>query len=250
MNSPNETKSETEPKTQAQKPKGTNLANISFILAILTFIYALLELTTMVGFVDTAIGIVLCLVGIVLGTVALVKVKEGKGTLGVRVTAILGIVICSASVFVLIDAFRSSDNRRERYSRIVCASNLRHLWLAVLVYNDENDKKYPVADKWCDLLLEYAQVTERQFVCKAALRRGDQHRCSYAMNPNCKPSSPNDVVLLFESKGGWNQSGGTEMLTTENHRGKGCNILFNDGRVEFVKPERLGELKWEIEVSK
>lgn len=45
----------------------------------------------------------------------------------------------------------------------------------------------------------------------------------------------------------WNQVGGPEILTTENHKGKGCNILFNDGHVEFVKPERLGELKWEVE---
>jgi len=55
------------------------------------------------------------------------------------------------------------------------------------------------------------------------------------------------MVLLFETKGGWNQFGGPEILTTENHKGKGCNILFNDGSVEFVKPERLGELKWEAE---
>jgi len=45
----------------------------------------------------------------------------------------------------------------------------------------------------------------------------------------------------------WNQVGGPEILTTENHKGKGCNVLFNNGRVEFVKPEQLGELKWEVE---
>jgi hypothetical protein len=45
----------------------------------------------------------------------------------------------------------------------------------------------------------------------------------------------------------WNQFGGPEILTTENHRGKGCNVLFNNGRVEFVKVKRLGELKWEVE---
>ena len=45
----------------------------------------------------------------------------------------------------------------------------------------------------------------------------------------------------------WNQFGGPEILTTENHNGRGCFILFNDGRVEFVKPERLGELRWKVE---
>ncbi|MHC4463913.1 MAG: hypothetical protein ACYS30_21135 [Planctomycetota bacterium] len=48
----------------------------------------------------------------------------------------------------------------------------------------------------------------------------------------------------------WNKYGGPEILTTKNHKGKGCNILFNDSRVEFVKTERLGELKWKVEQNK
>ena len=64
----------------------------------------------------------------------------------------------------------------------------------------------------------------------------------YAMNPNCLPNSPPDIVLLFETEGGWNQSGGLELLTTQNYKGKGCNILFNDGHVEFVKTSELDKL--------
>lgn len=45
----------------------------------------------------------------------------------------------------------------------------------------------------------------------------------------------------------WNQVGGLEILTIENHNGQGCFILFNNGRVEFVSSERIGELKWEVE---
>jgi prepilin-type processing-associated H-X9-DG protein len=53
------------------------------------------------------------------------------------------------------------------------------------------------------------------------------------------------VVLLFESRPGWNQSGGPELLTTENHHGKGCNVLFVDGSVRFIKSEELVGLKWQ-----
>ena len=42
----------------------------------------------------------------------------------------------------------------------------------------------------------------------------------------------------------WNQFGGSELLTTENHKGDGCNVLFNDWHAEFVKAERIAELKW------
>ena len=73
---------------------------------------------------------------------------------------------------------------------------------------------------------------------------GGKGRCHYAMNPKCWPNSPPDTVLLFETKGGWNQFGGVESLAFENHKGKGCNILFNNGNIVFIKPEEVGNLKW------
>ena len=71
---------------------------------------------------------------------------------------------------------------------------------------------------------------------------------NYAFNKNligkkCTEIPP-DVVVLFEAKAGWNQFGGPEILTTENHKGKGCTILFNNLHAEFVKTEQLGDLNW------
>jgi hypothetical protein len=68
--------------------------------------------------------------------------------------------------------------------------------------------------------------------------------CSYAMNPDCEPNSPDDVVLLFESKPGWNRFGGAELLNFDNHDGKGCNVLFNDQHVEFIHVEDVNKLRW------
>ena len=113
----------------------------------------------------------------------------------------------------------------------------------MLVYASEFDDRYPTADKWCDLLVDYAKVIPKQFVCRGAVKRGDKGSCHYAMNPDCEPNSPGDTVLLFETKCGWNQHGGPEILTTENDRGKGCNILFNDGHVRFVPSNELGLLR-------
>jgi len=48
----------------------------------------------------------------------------------------------------------------------------------------------------------------------------------------------------------WNQVGGPEILTTENHDGQGCNVVFNDSHVEFVKTDKLGELRWKVNESK
>jgi hypothetical protein len=58
----------------------------------------------------------------------------------------------------------------------------------------------------------------------------------------------NDLVRYRRSnkvyKMRWNQVGGPEILTTENHAGEGCNVAFADTSARFVKTEDLGKLKW------
>jgi len=70
-------------------------------------------------------------------------------------------------------------------------------------------------------------------------------KCHYAMNPDCKPESPDDMVLLFETKAGWNQHGGPELFTFDNHEPKGGCVLLNDGTVKFIRTkEELQQLRW------
>jgi hypothetical protein len=67
----------------------------------------------------------------------------------------------------------------------------------------------------------------------------------YAMNPNCREDSPKDMVLLFESKPGWNQHGGPELFTFDNHDPKGGLVLLNDGTLKFIRTEEeLRQLRW------
>jgi len=132
---------------------------------------------------------------------------------------------------------------REYRRRIRCGENIEWLGKATLIYAGGHDDKYPTADKWCDLLIKYAEVTEKEFVCPSA----GEGRCHYAINPNASAVTNPGMVVLFETKGGWNQFGGPEILTFENHKGKGCNISFNDQHVKFVKPEQLADFKWNYE---
>jgi prepilin-type processing-associated H-X9-DG protein len=115
-----------------------------------------------------------------------------------------------------------------------------------MVYANDCDGQYPPGDKWCDLLIEYDFTTKKQFLCIDARRRGDQGPSHYAINPNATADSPADLVLVFETKGGWNQSGGPEILAIRKHYGgrKGCNVGFVDGHVRFVQQKDLGKLKW------
>jgi hypothetical protein len=171
--------------------------------------------------------------------------------------------------------------------KIPCTTNLKRLGGALIYYAKQNYHHYPSPDRWCDLLIEHAYVKQEDFQCAGALKGRchyalnpnaepisryqdvDNYLESYysdkkglmdlnkeerrfwlptyrAEHSNKKDVLPK-IVLLFETKAGWNQLGEDELLTTENHEGMGCNILFNNGRVRFVPTERLGDLRWKVE---
>lgn len=184
-------------------------------------------------------------------------------------------------IFVLIIflvLFLRSGDHPEMPPHIICGTKLKGLGIAMHIYagNDEHGRITP--DKWCDLLIEGRYRRAKGFVCPSSgAIRGES---SYAMNINIAGKTlvaiRPDIVLLFETNFGtdpngrqtllkdrrcfpslrygdpetrvyklrWNQVGGPEILTTENHKGKGCNVLFTDGSAKFVKTKNLGNLKW------
>ncbi|OHB76521.1 MAG: hypothetical protein A2Z25_03030 [Planctomycetes bacterium RBG_16_55_9] len=150
--------------------------------------------------------------------------------------------------------------------RMRCAVNLKNLWYRLHFYNfqealRQNDffirskTLYPIPSKWCDDIPRLYPTlgggrmggsrtnpwSAKPYICPSA-GEGKNH---YAMNPNCKPDSPADMVLLFETKAGWNQHGGPELFTFDNHDPKGGCVLLNDGTVKFIRTEdELQPLRW------
>jgi len=186
----------------------------------------------------------MAIAGVVIGILAIKKGRDKSRILKTARFAIAGIVI--GVVFFVFWYFHSPGSTFTARKR--CAANLQVLGKWMILYAGDYDEQYPQAGKWCDLLTEYLKPTidnrliEKCFICPA----NKKGRCGYAMNPNLSPRSQPGQVLLFETEGGWNQTGGPEILTVENHRGKGCNVLFNDSHVEFVRAEEISELKWTI----
>jgi hypothetical protein len=126
--------------------------------------------------------------------------------------------------------------------RVRCAANLKDLWHRLHVL-------YPPPTEWCDAMKRAHEKTVGMLdeyrigahKCPSA-GEGENH---YAMNPNCKPDSAGDMVLLFETKSGWNQHGGPELFTFDNHDPKGGCVLLNDGTVKFIRTkEELQQLRW------
>ena len=132
--------------------------------------------------------------------------------------------------------------------RFQCGSNMQTLYTAGPLYQ-RKVSSYPEPTEWCDAIMcdrtNTSHVNEERmrgyFKCPTA----GEGKCHYAMNPNCKPNSPPDMVLLFETKAGWNQHGGPELFTFNNHDPKGGCVLLNDGTVKFIRnKEELQQLRW------
>jgi len=196
--------------------------------------------------------------------------KPHKVTVVLFVGPVIVAVVLGVSIYFL-------DFVKKNAFRAVCAKNMSVLGKVLRVYADDYGN-YPTPDKWCDLLRTIAGVSQERFLCKGAgspkvwstedpneeqnlpgkvilLREyndvNGRHKylysiawSNYAINPDVEPNSPKDVVLLFETKGGWNQFGGEELLTFDNHLRNGANVLFNDGIVRFIKPKDVSKLNW------
>lgn len=189
------------------------------------------------------------ILAITFGIVALVKISKSRGIVKGSGLAIAGIAIPLVwlPLIVLLMGILMPALARVRFQaqRVVCATNMKNLGFSLMMYANDNACSYPSADKWCDILMEYTDVSKTNFRCRST----SEGPCNFALNKNIEKlgtKAPPDMVLVFETSPGWNQSGGPEILSTENHKGEGCNILFNDGRVEFIKTEDLDRLLWDV----
>ena len=128
--------------------------------------------------------------------------------------------------------------------RFRCAQNLSVLRQALSDGMSGQVHSFPT--QWCD-----AVVRQRRDLAPGGSFERSPFECAsaqtshYAMNSDCKPESPADTVLLFETKPGWNQHGGPELFTFNNHDPKGGLVLLNDGTVKFIRTEgELKQLRW------
>ena len=178
------------------------------------------------------------------------KTKVKRAQRPIRVSTLTGtLVILAVIVLLVLLKVILAPDVPPLAREVQCRSNMKHLFLCLAVYAENHGDVYPTAETWCDLLVEMVgeegddpNAVER---LRWALRcpGGPEGRCHYAINPQADPCSVGDVVLLFESTPGWNRFGGAKLLTTENHEGRGGNVVFVDGAVRLVKAGELGALK-------
>ena len=234
--------------TSAAAPlaKTSGMAVTSLVLGIL-------------GFVTCGITIILSApVGLILGIVSLIKIGKSQGQLRGKGLALAGIITSGAAI-VLIPLFAAMllpalAAAKQKATEINCVNNEKQLAQAEMMYSQDNTNHFPPSATWCDAIQKEIGGQEQVFKCPTATF---DNRCSYAINakldglPVSAVSQPATTVLIFESDGGWNASGGRELLPAKARHGSRSasrsviNVAFADGHVESVPQSRLNTLRWD-----
>ena len=146
---------------------------------------------------------------------------------------ILGTVVGVALVLLIISILLPSQNGGGTHPRVKCASNLRQIGQAILLYANENNGRYP--DKLQTLLLT-EEITSDVFTCPSSNDTAATGVTTQAIANNL--TAGGHLSYIYVAKGMNLKTIGDNVVVAydplTNHEGTGSNVLFGDGHVEFV----------------
>jgi len=190
------------------------------------------------------------LVGLILGIVGLTKIKKSEGRLSGSGLAIAGIVV-SGIFLLMLPLFAAMllpalAKAKAKAQAIQCLNNAKQISLGIMMVTDANTNICPEAATWCDDVLPEVGANTI-FLCSA----GDPNdRCHFALNQQLagkditEVKNPATTVMIFESDGGWNLNGGSELLLREPRHNQKLIVGFVDGHVEMLATSQLAQLNW------
>jgi len=191
-------------------------------------------------------------IGLVLGIIALVRINKSQGRLRGQGLALAGIIV--SAVLLLVGLLSSAmvlpalSSAKAKATRTRCVNNVRQLSVALMMYAADHNDQFPAGTNWCDALMPYLSRDTKAFIC---LQGPAGQRCHYALNAQLAGRATQDLqvpaktVLIFECEGGWNVSGGLELLPATPRHANVHVVGFADGHVESLSPNRLDKLRWE-----
>lgn len=210
-------------------------------LAITALILGILSLFC--GFL-TAIPAIIC------GIIALVQIGNSQGRLkgmGMAIAGIILPIILTIVMAILVSILLPALSKVKHIAKgVVCSTNVKGLGVAIQVYMNDYDGRFPTPEQWCDLLIEKADVSEQSLACPSDTAGA----FSYAVNKDIPRTDfrrgAADLVILFEADLGRNGIGGPEDAAFRHQLDNqpACNVLFADGHVEMVTQDRIEELRW------
>lgn len=152
---------------------------------------------------------------------------------GVIITIFMLLLSCGPCVLIY-GTFVAGRCRAERAKILSSEYNLKIIANTLEDYVAAHNGYLPESDKWCDALLAQAnsKCTKKSFLHPMYCINGLKGNCHFAFNSNLSgvqlSSIPKDTVLVFESDGEWNLSGGPELLR-KRYKKHGCiSFLLTD----------------------
>jgi prepilin-type processing-associated H-X9-DG protein len=189
------------------------------------------------------------IVGLIFGIVAMSRVRKSNGAIGGQGLALAGTIV-SAVFLLFIIPFGAAlllpalAQAKQRAQAIQCMNNVRKLSGSIRNYAGSHENHLPAAATWNESIERYL-VSPADFKCPADY---SSERCDYAFNSQLDgvdiKTVNGNTVLLFEIKGGWDVSGGPELLLSSSRHKRTITVSFVDGHVEEVSPLRLASLRW------
>ena len=201
------------------------------------------------------LGLLTCgitsMVGLVLGIIALVRINKSQGRTGGQGIALAGMIVSAAflllapiSAALLLPALARA---KQKAMSIQCMNNVKQLNLGLILYANDHKDRFPAGTNWCDSLQPYIK-NDKTFLCSQGKPGQRSH---YAFNARLaglelnQVTAPAETVLIFETDGGWNVSGGPELLPAKPRHNGAYAVGFADGHAELVRAAQLAKLRWE-----
>ena len=233
--------------TEGEPIRRTSRIAVASMLCVIAAITSFILFALLLGFgVDCGYLIAAMMIffytAIILSVIALVIIAIWRKSLKGYVYPIVVLVLCVP--FVLVDyevrcVVKVREKRKKEWTGLY---NLELLGKELIRYAKDNDC-LPVADKWCDELMEHnPELSKENFMHPQHPKLPKENykftppdnlrdifdfkgQCQFAFNKNLSGVKLSDVsqntVLLFEADGGWNLNGTEELLKTR-YREKGC----------------------------
>lgn len=217
-----------------EAPKTSGIAVASLVMGIASFL----------------LPVILSIPAIICGAIGMSKTKDPR--VGGRGLAIAGLVLGICSIFVgscYMSIMLPALNRaREQANRVKCASNMRQIGLAIMMYsNQERNGAFPDS---------FDKVVKAGFV-----NNGDVFVCPSSNDTDAGNTTQQIIAGLHGSghdsytyigSGIDNKADGNTVVLYEppgNHRPDGGNFLFADGHVEFLPKPRAQKIIAEIQAG-
>jgi hypothetical protein len=180
-------------------------------------------------------------VGLVLGPVSMNKIKKGNGQLGGSGMALCGTIV-SGVLVVLIPVFAilaamllpAPAKAKQKAQTINCVGNLKQLALGKRIYFSDNKDQFPAAATRRDTTQAgVGWGMTFKYPCGDA----NQNR-HYAFNARLASLEVSkvapDTALILETMGGWNASGGPELMLDHSRCWPVFWVAKADGNVEQI----------------